>query len=143
MTTGLIISQKTNIRKQGALLMGAAAVFGLATILFGLSKFFLLTLLTLVLIGAADAVSTILRNTIRQLQTPDFIRGRMISINQIFFQGGPQLGEIEAGLVASAFGTPFAIISGGLGCILAVLWVSRQWPQLRRFNGDEAVVAGA
>ena len=55
-------------------------------------------MLALMLVGAADSVSTIIRNTIRQLQTPDHIRGRMTSINQIFFQGGPQLGEVEAGL---------------------------------------------
>ncbi|MHC1782058.1 MAG: MFS transporter [Anaerolineaceae bacterium] len=141
-TAGLIISQKANIRRQGALLMGAVVVFGLATVLFGFSTSFVVTMSSLIVMGAADAVSTILRSTIRQLQTPDFIRGRMVSINQIFFQGGPQLGEIEAGLVAQAFGTPFAIITGGLGCLLAVLWVARQWPQLRRYNGDEASAAG-
>jgi MFS family permease len=141
-SAGLVISQKANLRKQGTLLMVAVVIFGLATVLFGFSSIFAVTMLALILMGAADAVSTILRNTIRQLQTPDFIRGRMISVNQIFFMGGPQLGEIEAGLVAQAFGTPFAIISGGLGCILAVMWVARQWPQLRRYNGDEAVLAG-
>lgn len=67
----------------------------------------------------------------------------MVSINQIFFMGGPQLGEIEAGLVAQAFGVPAAIITGGLGCILAVGLVNWRWPELRRFNGDEPVLAGA
>ena len=87
---------------------------------------------------AADAVSTILRNTIRQLQTPDGMRGRMTSINQIFFAGGPQLGEIEAGLVAEALGVPFAIFSGGIGCLLAAGFIAMRWPQLRGYNGDEA-----
>jgi hypothetical protein len=90
--------------------------------------------------GAADTVSTIIRNTIRQLQTPDYIRGRMTSINQIFFMGGPQLGEVEAGVVAQFFGAPLAIISGGIGCILATIWIVRRWPQLRTYNGDEPVL---
>ena len=90
------------------------------------------------LIGAADTVSTIIRNTIRQLQTPDHIRGRMTSINQIFFQGGPQLGEVEAGLVAQFFGVPFAIISGGIGCILAVGLIARRFPEIVKYDRYEA-----
>ncbi len=90
------------------------------------------------MIGGSDAVSTILRNTIRQMVTPDAMRGRMVSINQIFFLGGPQLGEIEAGMVAQALGTPMAIISGGLGCILAVIWIGRQWPALPKYSGEDA-----
>ena len=140
---GLTLSQRSNLRRQGSLLLWAVVWFGVATIVFGISRSFPLTFITLALIGGADAVSTILRNTIRQLQTPDMIRGRMVSINQIFFMGGPQLGEIEAGLVAQAFGIPAAIVTGGLGCILAVGLVAWRWPQLRRFNGDEPVLAGA
>ncbi len=140
---GLALSQRSNLRRQGVILLNAVLVFGAATIVFGLSRWFWLTFLALALIGGADAVSTVLRNTIRQLQTPDALRGRMVSINQIFFMGGPQLGEIEAGLVAQAFGVPAAIITGGIGCILAVGLVTWRWPQLRRFNGDEPVLAGA
>jgi hypothetical protein len=95
------------------------------------------------LIGAGDAVSTVLRNTIRQLQTPDALRGRMISINQIFFAGGPRLGEMEAGLVAQAFGTPISIITGGIGCLISVIVVAIKFPQLRNYKGDEPVKAGA
>jgi MFS family permease len=87
--------------------------------------------------GAADAVSTIIRNTIRQLNTPDHIRGRMTAVNQIFFQGGPQLGEVESGIVASLFGVPAAIISGGIGCIVGTILIVIKWPQLRTYNGDE------
>lgn len=85
------------------------------------------------------SVSTIIRNTIRQLQTPDYIRGRMTGVNQIFFMGGPQLGEVEAGVVAQLFTTPIAIISGGIGCLVTLAWIARRWPQLRTFNGDEAI----
>jgi MFS family permease len=141
-TASLILTQVNQIRRQGPLLLAGVFAFGLATILFGLARTFTLTMFSLILVGAGDSVSTVIRNTIRQLQTPDYIRGRMVSINQIFFMGGPQLGEIEAGLVAQGFGTPAAIISGGLGCVLAVSLVAWRWPQLRRFNGDEPILAG-
>ena len=139
----VVVSQIKNIRRQGLVFLSAVVVFGLTTIGFGLSRDFVLAIQLLVLMGSADAVSTIIRNTIRQLQTPDFLRGRMTSINQIFFQGGPQLGEVEAGIVAQLFGVPFSIISGGIGCVVAVLIIIRRWPQILRYNGDEPVLAGA
>jgi MFS family permease len=139
----LIISQVSELKKQGPIFIGAVMVFGVATILFGVSGGFLLAFLALVIMGAADSVSTIIRNTIRQLQTPDHIRGRMISINQIFFQGGPQLGEVEAGIVGNLFGVPFAIVTGGVGVIISVWLIVAKWPQLRTYNGDESILAGA
>lgn len=134
---GLVVSQYNNIRRQGPLLLGSVLVFGAATILFGFSRLYALIFLALALTGAADSVSTIIRNTIRQLNTPDSLRGRMTSINQIFFMGGPQLGEIEAGAVAQFFGVPFAIITGGVGTILGVWLVASIWPSLTKYNGDE------
>jgi len=139
----IVLSQVNEIRRQGPIFLWSVVIFGVATISFGLSITYGAAMLTLMLIGAADSVSTVIRNTIRQLQTPDYIRGRMTSVNQIFFMGGPQLGEVEAGAVAQLFGAPFAIVSGGVGCILAVLWVVRKWPHLRLYNGDEPVQAGA
>jgi MFS family permease len=142
MVAALIISQQREIRGQGKIFLLAVVAFGLATIAFGLARIFLWAMIALIVIGAADTVSTIIRNTIRQLATPDYLRGRMTSVNQIFFQGGPQLGEVEAGVVAQLFGAPLAIISGGVGCIVAVMWIVRRWPQLKTYNGDEPVVAG-
>jgi len=139
----MVVSQMRFLRRQGKIFLGSVIIFGLATILFGISTKFLLAWLALAIVGAADSVSTIIRNTIRQLQTPDQMRGRMTSVNQIFFQGGPQLGEIEAGLAAQFFGAPFAIISGGIGCILGVIWIAQKWPHVLRYNGDEPVLAGA
>src|SRR5215208_3625251 len=134
---GLIASQYHHIRRQGALLLGSVVVFGGATIVFGLSRILTTIFLALALMGAADSVSTIIRNTIRQLNTPDSLRGRMTSINQIFFMGGPQLGEIEAGAVAQFFGVPFAILTGGIGTILGVWLIVSIWPVLRVYDGDE------
>src|SRR5512142_3280721 len=139
---GLVVSQFNNVRRQGILLMGAVVVFGLATILFGFSRIYAMVFFALALAGAADSVSTIIRNTIRNLNTPDSIRGRMTGVNQIFFMGGPQLGELEAGAAAHAFGVPFAIFSGGIGTILMVALIAARWPVLLRYNGDEPTVAG-
>ena len=139
---GLVLSQRASLPRQGLTLLGAVVVFGLATTFFGLSQVFWLTFLMLAIIGGSDTVSTVIRNTVRQLQTPDDMRGRMVSINQIFFQGGPQLGEVEAGLVAQFFGVPMAIITGGLGCILTAGLIGRFWPQLRKYDG-EVELAGA
>jgi MFS family permease len=137
---GLVVSQVQKLRKQGVIFMLAVVIFGLATVLFGATGRFTIAMLALILMGAADAVSTIIRNTIRQLNTPDRIRGRMVAVNQIFFQGGPQLGEVESGIVASLFGVPFAIISGGIGCILGAGMIILKWPQLRAYNGDEPLL---
>ena len=142
-TAGVIISQLSDLRRQGTILLAAVGAFGLITILFGLSTWVDLTFLTLIGIGAADTVSTVIRNTVRQMQTPDAMRGRMTGINQIFFMGGPQLGEIEAGAVAQAFGVPFAIISGGIGTILGAWLIVLRWPQLLKYDHQEPQPAAA
>jgi MFS family permease len=142
MVAALTISQMKNIRRQGAIFLMSVMMFGAATIAFGFTRNVALAVSMLILIGASDSVSTIIRNTIRQLQTPDYIRGRMISINQIFFMGGPQLGEIEAGLVAQFFGAPFAIVSGGIASIVLVALIAHRWPILQSYNGDEPIIAG-
>jgi MFS family permease len=139
----LVVSQMDEIRHQGKVFLSAVVAFGLATITFGLARSLPLAMIALIVIGASDSVSMIIRNTIRQLQTPDHLRGRMVSVTQIFFMGGPQLGEVEAGVVAQIFGPVFAIVSGGVGALLAVGWIAHRWPQLRRYNGDEPVLAGA
>ncbi|NUM44339.1 MAG: MFS transporter [Anaerolineales bacterium] len=139
----LVISQMDQIRKQGPVLLASVVVFGVATILFGVSTVFIVSMIGLIFMGAADSVSVVIRNTIRQLRTPDHMRGRMVSMNQLFFMGGPQLGEIEAGIVAQLWGAPFAVISGGVGCILAVWWIAQRWPQLRAYQGEPAATPAA
>ena len=139
----LIISQVHALRRQGPLFLGSVFVFGVGTIFFGFARSFVLAWVLLAVTGAADSVSTIIRNTIRQLQTPDHIRGRMTSVNQIFFQGGPQLGEIEAGAVAQLFGAPFAIVTGGIGCIVGLGLIVAKWPQLIAYDDHEPGLSGA
>jgi MFS family permease len=139
----LVISQVKEIRRQGQIFLGSVIVFGLATVVFGATRSFIIAWLAIAVTGAADGVSTIIRNTIRQLQTPDHVRGRMTSVNQIFFQGGPQLGEIRAGVLAQLFGAPYAIISGGIGCIIGTIAIAWKWPHLTKYNGDEPMLAGA
>src|SRR5690349_6399077 len=116
------------LRRQGRTLFEAVGVFGLATVVFGMTRSFGVAVVALVVVGAADAVSTIIRNTIRQLHTPDSMRERMSGISQIFFQGGPQLREVQAGLVATAFGVPMAIVSGGIRTVVAAWLIVKRWP---------------
>lgn len=132
--TGLILTFIPRIPRQGRTLVIAVIGYGLSTILFGFSTTFPLAFLALAGVGASDTVSMVIRNTIRQLHTPDHIRGRMVSVNMIFFMGGPQLGELEAGLLAGWLGTPFSVISGGIGGLIALFWVVRQWPQLWHYD---------
>jgi MFS family permease len=124
------------IERRGAVLLWAVAVYGLSTVIFGVSHFFWLTFLCLAASGAGDTISTVLRNVIRQLETPDHLRGRMTGVNMVFFMGGPQLGELEAGVVAQWFGAPFSVVSGGLGCLLATGVVCLRTPELRAYRSD-------
>lgn len=133
----LYISQKSIIRRQGQLIAVSIFLFGVATVLFGLSRSFWLTLIALILIGVFDGLSSIIRNTVRQVLTPHEMRGRMMSITQIFFKGGPQLGEVESGLAAQWLGIPGAVVTGGIGCMIASVLVLRRYPQLWRFTGAE------
>ena len=134
--TGLVMARMGTFRRQGKLVIGSVAVFGLATLLFGLSRVFWFSLLMLALSGAADTVSTVLRQTIRQLVTPDQLRGRMTSINMVFFMGGPQLGEVEAGTVAALIGAPLSVVIGGLGSVLAALIAAFSARSLMNYDGD-------
>ena len=115
--TALVMARLGSFRKQGRLVVASVAIFGFATAAFGISTLFWFSLLMLAMTGASDTVSTVLRQTIRQLVTPNHLRGRMTSINMMFFMGGPQLGELEAGILASLIGTPLSVVVGGLGSV--------------------------
>lgn len=131
---GFVMAHLGDIRNQGKILLWSVAGYAMGTILFGLSKTFYLSILGLVIIGAGDSISTIIRNTIRQVATPDSIRGRMTAINMIFFMGGPQLGEFEAGLLAAALGGPISVVVGGVATIVVVGIMAIKIPGLRNYD---------
>jgi MFS family permease len=137
----LIASVRPLPKRQGPWFLGAVAAFGAATIVYGLSRSFVLTFLALFASGFADLISTVIRQTIRQMITPDELRGRMTSVNMIFFMGGPQLGEMESGFVASLFatvalGATVSVVSGGVLTVLFTAWVAWRAPAVRRYALD-------
>jgi MFS family permease len=134
LASAVMIRAVDSIEHRGRVLIASVLVYGIATIVFGISTIFWVTFLALATTGAADTVSMVFRNLIRQLETPDHMRGRMIGVNMVFFIGGPQLGELEAGLVANWLGPVFSVVSGGLGCLLTSGWISAVTPELRRYG---------
>jgi MFS family permease len=122
------------IKRRGPTLLWAVAAYGLATVVFGISHSFWMTFACLAMTGVADTVSMVIRNIVRQLETPDRLRGRMTGVNMVFYIGGPQLGEFEAGAVANWLGAPFSVVSGGIGCLIATAWVTLATPALRRYG---------
>ncbi len=135
---GIYMSTRTTIIHQGKLLLISVAFYGAATILFGISQIYSLSIITLMMVGAGDTISAILRNTIRQLATPDYLRGRMTAVNMIFFMGGPQLGEFEGGVLAAAVGGPLSVVIGGTGTVLAVGIMYYAIPAIRKFTVQSA-----
>src|SRR5262249_6124604 len=131
------------IDRRGATMLWSVMGYGLATVVFGMSRSFPLTFLCVALTGATDTVSMVIRNVIRQLNTPDHMRGRMTGVNMAFFMGGPQLGELEAGLVANWFGAAFSVVVGGLGCLAATGWIWSTTPALRQYDRDRPEHASA
>lgn len=117
-------------RRVGGRLLAAVGVFGLATVVFGLSTHFGLSLLALAVTGAADNISVVTRQTLVQLETPDEMRGRVSAVNSIFIGASNQLGEFESGATAALFGPVGSVVLGGVGTVLvAALWL-RLFPAL-------------
>ena len=117
------------MKKAGRTLIAAVIIFGLATVGFGLSRWFWLSLLMLFVCGFADNVSVIVRHTLVQLLTPDAMRGRVSSVNNLFIGTSNELGGFESGLVAQYFGPVFSVVSGGVATVfvvLAVAWIGRK-----------------
>jgi MFS family permease len=122
------------IDKPGMPLLIAVAAYGLATVGFGFSRSMPLALLFLAGTGLADTVSMTFRHQVVQLLTPNALRGRVTAANQVFVQGGPQLGQLEAGAVAAGFGAPFSVISGGVACVLTVVLIGWKVPGIRQYR---------
>ncbi len=118
----------------GATVLACIGLYGVSTAAFGASGSFELALLFLALGGAADGASTVVRQTLRQLLTPDHLRGRMTGVTMIFFMGGPQLGELEAGALARLVGVRASVIVGGVLCALSAATLAVVLPGLRRYR---------
>ena len=125
----------------GKLMFAGVAVFGLATIVFGVSRSFPLSLLALMTLGAADMVSVVVRQSLVQLQTPDEMRGRVSAVNALFIGTSNQLGEFESGLTAAWFGTVPSVVIGGLGTLAVVALWMRWFPALAAVDRVDAAAA--
>ena len=126
------------VRRAGPWIFTGVTVYGLSTVLFAGSRFFWLSVFLLAAAGAGDTISSILRGTINQLSTPDDLRGRMSSINSIFTNTGPPLGQFESGLVAAWLGVQLSALTGGLATLALIAAVAAAFPALRRFRIGDA-----
>ena len=117
-------------QRVGKIMFASVAVFGLATIVFGLSTNLFVSLGALTVLGAADMISVVIRSTLVQLETPDDMRGRVSAANSLFIGTSNQLGEFESGTTAALIGTVPAIVVGGVGTILIVMLWMRLFPDL-------------
>jgi MFS family permease len=115
-------------------MLGCVLAFGVFTVLFGVSKSLPLSLVMLLLIGASDMISVIVRSTMIQLATPDAMRGRVSAVNTVFIGASNEVGQFESGLTAHWMGTVPAVVAGGIGTILVVLAWAAMFPKLRRVD---------
>jgi MFS family permease len=122
------------LRHAGQTLLWAVTGFGLVTIVFGFSRNVYLSILMMVLLGAFDSISVILRATLVQVLTPNRLMGRVQAVNFLFITSSNEFGAFESGTVAAAFGPVFSVVSGGIGTVLVVAWVAKHWPDLRKLD---------
>ena len=130
----MVLAHRPPMQRAGRALILAVGGFGAATIVFGLSRSFWLSLLALFLAGAFDNVSVVVRSTLFQLLTPDDMRGRVGAVNSFFIGGSNELGGFESGALAQLVGPTASVVIGGIGTILVVASVARVWPQIARLG---------
>ncbi len=130
----VVLAHRPLKRRAGAIMLWCVAGFGAFTIVFGLSRNVVLSLLALLLVGATDMVSVIVRSTMVQLATPDEMRGRVSAVNMIFIGASNEFGQFESGITAQWFGTVEAVVLGGVGTLAVVAIWAWMFPQLRRVN---------
>ena len=133
-------------RRAGATMLWCVFAFGVFTVLFGVSRSLMLSVLCLLLAGAADSVSVIIRHTMVQLSTPDEMRGRVSAVNMVFIGASNEVGQFESGITAQWLGTVPSVVFGGIGTILIVIAWAWLFPSLRRMDQlvaspDEPVLA--
>jgi len=131
--TGLLVYLPP-FRQAGVILLASVVGFGIVTIIFGLSHWFWLSLLMLVLSGALDAISVVIRHTLVQIRTPEHLRGRVAAINSLFISASNELGGFESGLTAYLFGPVFSVVGGGIGTLIVVVATALIWPKMLKLG---------
>jgi MFS family permease len=129
-----VIASRPPFRRAGRTLLWVVAGFGAATVVFGLSTSFLLSLAMLALLGGLDQVSVVIRGTLLLVRTPDALRGRVNAVHNMFLGASNELGEFESGVAAAALGPVLAVAGGGVGTVLVVLLIAICWPEVRRLG---------
>ena len=130
----VVVAHRRPMQRTGWTLITAVAGFGVATIVFGLSQSFMLSMVMLFILGALDGISMIIRGTLVQLWTPDEMRGRVSAVNSVFIDMSNELGGFESGALAAAVGPVAAVVGGGIGTIVVVAGVAYAWPELRKLG---------
>jgi MFS family permease len=130
LSMAFLLAHLPPMKNAGKTLLWAVTGFGIATIVFGLSKNFLLSVLMLATLGGLDNISVVIRSTLMLTQVPDEMRGRTSAVNSIFIGVSNEMGSFESGTVAGLFGPIFAVVSGGIGTILVVLAIMRVFPEM-------------
>ncbi|MEH1812715.1 MAG: MFS transporter [Nostoc sp.] len=134
LTMAITLAYLPPLRKAGPALLWSVVGFGVVTIIFGLSRSFWLSMLMLILGGALDSISVVIRHTLVQIRTPDHLRGRVAAINSVFISASNELGGFESGLTAALFGPVISVVGGGIGTILVVIATAMIWPGIRKLG---------
>lgn len=133
----ILLAYRPIRRRAGFTMLSCVAGFGVFTVVFGLSRNLWISLLSLLLLGASDMVSVVIRNTLVQIATPDEMRGRVSAVNMLFIGASNEFGQFESGITAHWFGTVPAVVMGGLGTLVVIVLWSWLFPELR--HADELV----
>ena len=141
LSMALVLMLRPPVKNAGRTLLTAVMLYGLATVVFGASRWFPLSLGAYMIAGMADQVSVVLRSSIIQLSTPDELRGRVSSVNLLFIGASNQLGAAESGFVAELTNATFAVVSGGIACLIVVAIVAWRIPQLRSYSLEPSAKA--
>ena len=134
LTMGIVLTRRPPQRRIGRRLLVTVAVYGAATLLFGVSRSFALSLAALVVVGGADMLSVVIRHTMVQLAAPDAIRGRVTAVFGLFTGASNQLGQFESGVTAAWFGPVASVVLGGLATVAVVAYWAQRFPVLRRMD---------
>jgi len=132
--TAAIMVMRRPVVHTGAVLLWTVVAYGFLTVAFGFSNMYLLSLVLYGLIGASDQISVVMRQTTIQMATPDELRGRVSSVNQVFVGASGQIGGMRAGFVAAAFGPVFAVVTGGFGAVIVAALIAWRMPQLMKYE---------